>query len=153
MLESNVSIVFIGECKQLENRIQKTPYANKFYFLGEVRNFKEIMKIGNLFLNPPRQGGGTGAIYAIENEVPVLTLANCDVAQVGQEFVCNSMEEMPYVVQRYVHDPLFMKSKQEVCRKKAKELCSIDNVNNVRIFCEKLECYIKSKEKMALDRR
>ena len=134
--QRNTSIVFIGNCEKLEKRLRDDPFAERYHFLGLVLNFKEIMSIGDLFLNPPRQGGGTGAYYAIENEVPVLTLPHCDVAQVGEQFVCETMDEMPQIVARYIHDPAYMNQMKKICRENIKTLVyDFDNIQNIKKFC------------------
>lgn len=145
--QSNTCIAFIGKCEKLEKLLKDNPYAERYHFLGFVLNFKEIMSIGDLFLNPPRQGGGTGAYYAIENEVPVLTLPHCDVAQVGEQFVCETIDEMPQIVDRYIHDFAYVERMKKICRENSKTLVyDVDNIKNIRKFCQNIEAYIKEQE-------
>lgn len=148
ILEQNdVLFVFIGDCPKLKKELQQTKETEHYRFLGPVQEFKAVMQIGNLFLNPPRQGGGTGSIYAVESNVPVLTLPNCDVAQVGEAFICESLDEMPQIVDRYIHDEAFMKRQKEYCKKTASALLGLDNVGNTKKLCEELKAYILETER------
>lgn len=144
--QENVTIVFIGKCYKLQQNMVKDQFAERYKFIGEVDDFKGIMKIGDLFLNPPRQGGGTGAYYAIANKVPVLTLPNCDVAQVGDGFTCKKVEEMPEIIDKYIHDNKFMESQKEYCIKRTKILYGIDNVGNIKKFISDLKMIVIEKE-------
>lgn len=145
ILEQNeVLFVFIGNCPKLENELAKE--ADHYRFFGAVNDFKWIMRIGNLFLNPPRQGGGTGAFYAVENDVPVLTLPDCDVAQVGEAFTCEKLWNMPDIVNRYIHDAAFMEQQKENCRKSAAAIYGVDSLGNIKNFCKELQEYIIENE-------
>lgn len=146
ILEQNeVLFVFIGDCPKLENELSKE--ADHYRFLGSVDDFKGIMRIGNLFLNPPRQGGGTGAFYAVENDVPVLTLPDCDVAQVGEAFTCERLWDMPEIVNSYMHDAAFAEEQRENCRKSAAAIYGVDSLGNIRSFCKELQEYIVKTER------
>lgn len=145
ILEQNeVLFVFIGNCPKLENELMEE--ADHYCFLGAVNDFKGIMRIGNLFLNPPRQGGGTGAFYAVENDVPVLTLPDCDVAQVGEAFTCEKLWDMPEIVNRYIHDAAFMEQQKGNCRKSAAAIYGVDSLGNIKNFCKELQEYIIENE-------
>jgi hypothetical protein len=43
---------------------------------------RSLLALCDCYLNPPRQGGGTSALIALNEELPVLTLPNCDVGGV-----------------------------------------------------------------------
>lgn len=142
----NVIIVFVGNCNRLKQIMLKDEYQKNYKFIGEVRDFKGIMKIGDLFLNPPRQGGGTGAYYAIANDVPVLTLDDCDVAQVGKQFVCEKLEDMPKIIKRYIEDGEFTQKQKEYCKERTNILYGINNVENIKKFIDNLEKLIYERE-------
>lgn len=142
----NVIIVFVGNCNRLKQIMLKDEYQKNYKFIGEVRDFKGIMKIGDLFLNPPRQGGGTGAYYAIANDVPVLTLDDCDVAQVGKQFVCEKLEDMPKIIKRYIEDGEFTQKQKEYCKERTNILYGINNVENIKKFIGNLEKLIYERE-------
>lgn len=136
ILEKSRQIVIacIGNCDELQLRIADQ-YKERVFFLGYAAYFRETIAIGDLFLNPPRQGGGTGGLFAIMEQIPVITLDHCDVADVGKEFTCESIEEMPQLVERYYLDHNFMKRQKEVCLENAKKLLDVDSVENFRKLC------------------
>lgn len=140
----NAVVVFIGECPMLKKELQN---AERYKFLGMMDNFKGAVGLGDVFLNPPRAGGGTGGLYAIEEEVPVITLGGCDVANVGEMFVCKTLEDMPKLVWRYRTDVEFMKKQKSYCRQRASEFRGIDNVSNVKKMCDQISVYVQNLEK------
>ena len=146
--ELQCKVLFIGDCKKLEKRLQQNQYWNRFRFVGETENFRAMIALGDLFLNPPRKGGGTGAFFAAQNGVPVLTLGNCDVANIGERVVCDKLEDMPEIVHRYIYDEKFMREQGEYCRQQANGMTNIDNIAQTKKFCKDVETAIKEKEKM-----
>ena len=144
--ELQCKVLFIGDCKKLEKRLQQNQYWNRFRFVGETENFRATIALGDLFLNPPRKGGGTGALYAAQSGVPVLTLGNCDVAYIGERVVCDKLEDMPEIVHRYIYDEKFMREQKEYCKQQAKGMTNIDNIAQTKKFCEEVINFIKKKE-------
>lgn len=144
--EPKCKILFIGNWDKLKQKLELERFFERFRFIEETINFKETIGLGDLFLNPPRVGGGTGALYAVENDIPVLTLGNCDVANMGEGFVCERLEDMPEIVHRYINDSVFMKQQKEYCRRRIKEINTIDNLEQTRKFCKEVEEVIKKKE-------
>lgn len=149
ILDQEETFVFavLGECDELSTRFDDTAYKNRFYFLGWQDDFKEAIGIGDVFLNPPRQGGGAGGLFAILEEVPVITLGHCDVeACTGQEFVCESLEEMPELVHRYFSDAEFMEMQKANCRVAAKKQTDLDSEGNFKALCDFVRIYTLEKE-------
>lgn len=149
ILDKEETFVFavLGECDELSMRLDDTAYKNRFYFLGYQDDFREVIGIGDVFLNPPRQGGGAGGLFAILEEVPVITLDNCDVeACTGKEFVCGSVEEMPELVYRYFSDAEFMEMQKENCRVAAKKQTDLDSEGNFKALCDFVRIYTLEKE-------
>lgn len=144
MLEQDEHFVVavIGECPALKQRFLKSKWKERFYFLGNQRDFRGAIGMGDLFINPPRQGGGTGGLFAMMEGVPVITLGDCDVAEnSGEEFVCGSMEEMPKLVYRYYTDREFSDRQKENCRKEAMARTGIDNEKELWKLHEAVEKY------------
>ncbi len=65
-------------------------------FLGYQPDLLNLTGAFDVFVNPPRQGGGTSAAYALANGVPVLTLSGTsDIARIcGPVFQCEDLEAM-----------------------------------------------------------
>lgn len=141
-------IFFIGDCQKLQEKVTGQKYTDRIFFSGSVIYFKETIAVGDLFLNPPRQGGGTGAAHAIAADIPVITLDNCDVeSSVGKAFVCDSIEEMPLLVYKYFSDLEFMKQQKEFCKKRVEEKMNVDSIGNLKKMLELVEKVAQEEEK------
>lgn len=146
-LEETFVVAVIGVCTDLQCRVTEDGKAERFFFLGIQERFKEAISIGDVFLNPPRQGGGTGGLMAVLEEVPVITLDNCDVeANAGKEFVCGSAEEMPDLVYRYFSDSAFMEKQKANCRKAASERTGINSEESFKKLNDTVRKYAKAQE-------
>lgn len=142
-----VKILFIGTCHALEQRLKTNP---QMFFSGFVESFANTIEICDVFVNPPRQGGGTGAILAFEKSIPVLTLSDCDVASyVGEEFVCQNIYEMENCLERYIIDKEFYEKQRKACHEihlmKTKTLDTIRE--EMTVFCENVKEHIFEDEK------
>lgn len=141
------AMVFIGDCSKLQDRAAGSSYEQQMYFLGYREDFREAIGIGDIFLNPPRQGGGTGAAFAGILGIPVITLDHCDVeSTTGKEFVCGSVEEMPSLVYRYFTDSEFYESRKELLQNRIRGYLEVDSVENFRKLCELVEQITLEKE-------
>lgn len=146
-LDETFVVAVIGDCTDLQCRVTEEGKAERFFFLGMQERFKEAIAIGDVFLNPPRQGGGTGGLMAVLEEVPVITLDHCDVeANAGKEFVCGSVEEMPGLVYRYFTDAVFMEKQKENCRKAASEKTDINSEESFKKLNDTVKKYAKAQE-------
>lgn len=146
-LEKRIVIAVIGECQGLQARVSENERAERFFFLGMQERFRKAIAVGDVFLNPPRQGGGTGALFAVMEEVPVITLDNCDVeANAGEEFVCQSVEEMPALVYQYFSDSVFMEKQKENCRKHASVKEEVNSEENFRKLNDAVKEYTVKQE-------
>lgn len=86
--------------------------------LGYQEDLTGVLASADLFLNPVRAGGGGSAVRAVSVDVPVITLPGCDVAMnVGDAFLCDSLEDVPDLVWRYSNDEEFYRRQVEACRK------------------------------------
>lgn len=141
-----IQYVFIGECSLLEKKIKCGEYKFNYLFIGYVTDLVNVMSIGDLYMNPPRMGGGTSATMALRNEIPIITLENCDVALRGKEFTCKSVSEYIYLVDKYIHDDMFMKKQRECCIESYKRMNSINSIESVEKFCKDICIFIKESE-------
>lgn len=103
-ISHNIHLVFIGEIHKLTSIKEE----NRVSYLGFQPDLIGVLSLFDLFINPPRKGGGTGAYWALYNSVPVITLDNCDVANcVTSEFICNDIRDMISIVNRHYNDKDF----------------------------------------------
>lgn len=89
-------------------------------------------------------------MYAIVQEIPVVTLDNCDVqVNAGKTFTCDSVDSMVNLVHQYCEDETFMEKRKEACHQKAEEILAVDEKENYRKLCEFVEAYTLEQEKQA----
>ncbi|OON98146.1 MAG: hypothetical protein ATN36_01295 [Epulopiscium sp. Nele67-Bin005] len=119
-----ILIVFIGEFKLYEERIQQYPILEaSSKYLGMQDNLKEVFPICDLYINPIRRGGGTSAVEALSEGVPVVTFGNCDVAfACGSDFVCEDEEQYIEKVIKYRTDKSFYEEQKQNALRRANTL-------------------------------
>ncbi|MBK1837115.1 glycosyltransferase [Azospirillum sp. YIM B02556] len=80
-------LVFAGDVRELPAQLAPLRNAARMRCLGHVADIRALYARCHVFLNPPRQGGGGGAAFALAEEVPVVTHGWGDGASVsGPEF-------------------------------------------------------------------
>jgi len=151
ILEQNKKFIllFIGNVKKtLKEKISDCFDMEQIRFLGYREDFQDVISAGDLFLNPPRQGGGTGAAYAGVEGIPVVTLDHCDVAATaGEEFICQSIEEMPSLAWKYYSDKAFYQKQKEIIKNNIKKILAVDSIGNFEKLCNYIEQITLEKEK------
>lgn len=130
MIEQRIVIVFIGVFNEYESILKDEIFIGRTKYLGFQEDLVGVLSIMDLFLNPPRQGGGAGAIYALYNGVPVVTLDNCDVGNcINKDDTCSNEEEILDQIVRYVTDAKYY----EVQSEKAKMTQSMRNIDKMTL--------------------
>lgn len=146
-------IAFIGNTGGLSEKIPKG-YFNRVHFLGRASQYRKTIAIGDVFLNPPRVGGGGGGVLAILSGVPVISLKHCDVASaVGDEFTCDSLDDMMKMLERYYNDKEYMKKQIIIGKENAYKWIHVDGKDNFRRLCELIKKRAMEKEKESQERR
>lgn len=82
------ALVFAGEVRDLPNRLAPFRNRERMRCLGHVPDIRALYGRCRVFLNPPRQGGGGGAAYALAEGVPVVTYGWGDGASVSGPDFC-----------------------------------------------------------------
>ena len=132
---SKAFFVFVGEFtnplpEDLESRSIR---------LGYRKDFMNILKIIDLFVNPKRAGGSGGATRAMYSGIPVTTLPTCDVASfAGDDFVCENYDEMVNDILRYMSDPDYYKEQSDKGRAKQQTLFSTDVKGDMQVLIDKI---------------
>ncbi len=120
-LDSEISPEFEGLLQRVIERYQDTYVAvigeihrnlelqeDRIIKLGYQMELIDVLKVMDLYVNPVRKGGGGSASCALQAGVPVISLRNCDVAvNVGENFVCDDLQEMEQLIERYIEDNEF----------------------------------------------
>ncbi|PWC33938.1 glycosyltransferase [Azospirillum sp. TSO35-2] len=81
-------LVFAGEVKELPARLASLRNGARMNCLGHVGDIRALYRCCHVFLNPPRQGGGGGAAFALAEGVPVVTYGWGDGASVSGAAFC-----------------------------------------------------------------
>ena len=121
-VEFNTHIVFIGQYNNYDE-ITKTHSLLKENStnLGHQSDVLAVLECCDLYLNPPRTGGGTSAVEALSKGVPVISYKSGDVyLSVGDTFGVDSQEEYIDKIKQYATDKAFyeQQSKKAVERTK-----------------------------------
>jgi glycosyltransferase involved in cell wall biosynthesis len=128
-LDPRICFAFIGNFKKFEERQRCFEEKNRLIYLGFQDDLRGVLNIAELYLNPPRKGGGTSAAEALMEGVPVITLGKCDVAYTsGAEFLVESLEGMPELVRRYMEDEEFCRDKKEKAYQQAQRVVDTEAV-------------------------
>lgn len=111
---TNIYIAFVGDCIKT---FFTDDLLDRIRFLGYQTEVIDVMKMMDLFVNPPRKGGGSGALFALQAEVPIASLANNDVANViNNRNCCNTLEGLKELIVQFMTDDDFYSSEVELCK-------------------------------------
>lgn len=125
----DVCLIFYGE---LDAEFQKKIEAGigqreRVIFLGGKDDLINWLGMMDLFINPPRLGGGNGAAMSMSLGIPVLTVDEGDVASVaGPDFIVRRLEEFPALVKRYRDDSAFMESQSRKALQRIEQMTTSD---------------------------
>lgn len=73
-------IAFAGAVADLTGRTAAARNAARMHALGNVDAIRGLYGVATAYLNPPRQDGGSSAVFALADGLPVVTYAQGDVA-------------------------------------------------------------------------
>lgn len=113
---ADIYVIFIGKNTETlpDLAIKNASMQNKYRFTGYVDELMEYLTLIDLFVDPPRRGGGNGAAMAMSIGKPVITLAEGDVATVaGDKFIVNSLDQFAETIVRYKNDENFYKEQSK----------------------------------------
>jgi len=87
--------------------------------LGLQEDMLAISEICDLYINPPRNGGGSSIAEALSKGKPAVTLnyGDCSIAA-GEEFCVKDLEEMKNTIIKYITDNDFYKKMSEKALKR-----------------------------------
>ncbi|MEM6626143.1 MAG: hypothetical protein AAF719_05515, partial [Pseudomonadota bacterium] len=92
------------------NKLDLTP--NLAAQLGQLRllpfaaDLRAVLATCDAFLNPPRQGGGNGAYMAVAENLPILTLDDCDVQMtIRQDAAVKTLEDLEALATDMARNP------------------------------------------------
>lgn len=92
---------------------------------GYDEDVMSILPLADLYLNPPRLGGGSSAAFALSCGVPALGLPLGDVATViGADFQLADYSHLPPFAHRWADDPAWRKAQRLKAKARFSEISS-----------------------------
>jgi len=125
-LEGNWHYALAGNMKdgEYETICEKYPFMKeKSTFVGYMKDILAFLDICDLYVNPPRLGGGFSVAEAFSKGKPGVSNDFGDVAAAaGDDFLVNSLEEMSDTIRKYMTDKSFYDEMKEKALLRAKKL-------------------------------
>lgn len=104
--EGRLFFLFVGPVDDAAGMLAPYPrLALRSRALGFVADVTRVLAVTDLYLNPPRGGGGASSAYALACGVPVFTLDQGDVATVtGPDFHLADLADFAALAGRFADD-------------------------------------------------
>lgn len=133
----NFCLCIIGSCP---DNVFPNLSEKQVKYLGFCDDLLDVIKLTDLFVNPPRKGGGGGAVRAIAMGVPVVTLPACDVANVvDAEFFVQDLGQMKQRIEKYAADREYYQLHQEKARELYQKRIENSNPQNVKMLLDQVD--------------
>jgi glycosyltransferase involved in cell wall biosynthesis len=118
----------VGQFDCYERYCQQIPgFEESFVHLGFQEDILAVLECCDLYLNPPRVGGGSSVAEALYKQKPVVTLNKGDGAvTAGQAFVVEDDELLVETICRYKEDAAFYFAQQQEAEQRAALLTNSD---------------------------
>lgn len=140
-ISDNLYYVLMGICKTYKEKIMRHPrLINHVKYLGFVNDTQSILKLCDVYMNPPRTGGGFSVTEAMINGIPPISLNYGDVSiAAGEDFCSDSVDEMFECLNKYITDKEFYQYMSQKALKRGELLQDSERffVENVNIFVER----------------
>lgn len=109
-------LIFIGGIsREFGIKVMESTKENScIRFFGYCPEFADAIALTDLVVATPGLGNGGTGVTALQEGIPVISLEVGDIAScVGKEFQCQSLEEYPGLIQKYMEDLDFYKAQSE----------------------------------------
>lgn len=111
-------VAFAGPVAGLPGRLAGSRHAGRLHSLGFVPEIRALYRVAGACLNPPRQGGGGSAAYALADGVPVVSTRHGDVAAIlGPARAVDGLDELVGRAVRLCRDPAFHRTEADEARR------------------------------------
>jgi Glycosyl transferases group 1 len=125
----DLRLVFAGTFTSHEAHCRSRPHlAAQSRALGFVADVPALLDAVDLYLNPPRHGGGSSAAYALACGVPVATDTAGDVANVAGDTVLPGIATLDPVLVRWRTDPAWRAQLRQAARARWGEISDRDGL-------------------------
>ncbi len=119
--DSNAHFLFAGYFDSYEERL--APHAalhGRSSWIGFQNDIMAVHNISDVFVNPARSGGGTGVVYALQAELPVLSLSVGDGGLVTKSFPeIRDYEHMAEIALKLLRSQVLLQQYQKISREEA----------------------------------
>lgn len=117
-------VVFAGVYNTYQQKINTYEHLVQYsLYCGYQNDMLAFFSLCDLFVNPIRKGGGTMAVEAMSQGIPVVSTPYGDIAaDIGEEFQVEDYRIMLEEIQHYCHNKEYYAEKSELARKIAGEL-------------------------------
>jgi glycosyltransferase involved in cell wall biosynthesis len=103
--DSRAHIILIGT-DTLDFAPQLKPFTKQTRLIRFSGDLRSCLEQCDAYINPPRQGGGNSAYWAMLEDLPILTLDNCDVQMtIRNDAAVESLAELEALALRVLRDP------------------------------------------------
>ncbi len=140
-LKENYYYILMGRCVSLDEKMAKYPKLSEHViYLGFVDDTQSYLRLCDIYLNPPRRGGGFSSVEAMINGIPVVTLNSGDVSiALGEDLCCKDMGEISDLMYVLENDKEFYNSLSIRVKERALLLQNSEGIfgNTLKAFIEK----------------
>lgn len=139
VFDQGCHIAFAGKFEAYGELCKSLPeMARHSTFVGYQDDILAFEEVCDLYVNPPRVGGGFSVVEAFCKGKPAVTLPYGDVAaSSGPEFWVENLEEMTETILRYKNDESFYQMQAERAIKRSAEL--FDSVGALQHILDEME--------------
>jgi glycosyltransferase involved in cell wall biosynthesis len=133
-------IAFAGGGDALPARLAASRHADRLLSLGHVQDIRSFYRRCAVFLNPPRQGGGGGAAFAMAEGVPVITHSQGDAAALAGPSA-HVADDDAFVARTValISDPVLHAAAATDARKRFAEVCDRGrSVADLAAYCHEI---------------
>jgi glycosyltransferase involved in cell wall biosynthesis len=120
-LNSKAHFMFAGNFDNYETKLAAYEgLKNRTTYIGFHTDIMAVHNITDVFINPARSGGGTGVVYALQAELPVLSLAVGDGGLVTKNFpIITDYIHMADIALDMIINPQLVEEYKEISRNEA----------------------------------
>lgn len=124
LLQEGIHIAFAGYFERYESLCETYEELRQHStFVGYQKDIQAFQEVCDLYVNPPRVGGGFSVVEAFHMKKPGVTLPWGDVAAAaGEEFFAADLDEMVELIRRYKNDAEFYRTMSEKAYARSLEL-------------------------------
>ncbi|MBJ7416890.1 MAG: hypothetical protein JHC88_15815 [Niveispirillum sp.] len=124
--EPRLFFLFVGQMDNYAELVAPHPaLAARSRSQGHETDVMGLMAAADLYINPPRGGGGTSAAYALSRGIPAYSLNSGDVGVVvGPAFHLSSYADFAPAARRYTDDPDLRGQLQEKAKARFADISS-----------------------------